>query len=200
MTPKWVRLTHNFWLISEPILITNIVGFLGPFAISSDPCTTCYRTLDCNGHMGHIDLSMLVFNPIFMKIVYDILRITCFSCFRLQISDGVMEILIIQLRLIDAGFIIEAQEIEIYKSESVQAEAKEEMDAKLDECKRLIETGLKSCDVAENTKNTEALRTSIVSSSVKNNPNKRCFHCKEGLKKVKFSFKKLMMTASTADM
>lgn len=111
-----------------------------------------------------------------------------------------MEILILQLRLIDAGYIIEAQEIEIFKSDVVQTEAKDEMDTKLTELKRLIETGLHSCDVAENTKNTEALRTSIVSSSIKSSPSKKCIHCKEALKKVKYSFKKLVMSAPSSEL
>lgn len=143
---------------------------------------------------------MLVFNPIFMKIVYDILRITCFNCFRLQISDSVMEILILQLKLLDFGYITEAQDIEIFKSDVVMAQAKEDKNPKLEEYKGLIEIGLKSCDATENTKNSEALRSSIVSSSIKNNPNKRCVHCKEALKKVKYSFKKLMLTASKSEL
>lgn len=155
--------------------------------------------------MGHIELSMLVFNPIFMKIIYDILRMTCFSCFRLQISERVLEILMLQLRLLDAGYITEAQDIEIFKSEVVQANAKGDDDeegtpSKLDEYKRLLETDLQSHDVVENTKNSEALRTSIVSSSIKSSPNKRCIHCKEALKKVKFSFKKLMVTALKSEL
>lgn len=173
--------------------------YSGPFSINSDPCATCYRTLQCNGHMGHIDLSMLVYNPIFMKSVYDILRITCFSCFQLQISENVMEILVLQLKLLDAGYIIEAQEIEIFKSDVVAESSKEEKSNKIEEIKRLLNTGLQSCDIIENTKNSEALRTSIVNSSIKSNPNKRCIHCKEALKKVKFSFKKLMISASKSE-
>lgn len=149
--------------------------------------------------MGHIELSMLVFNPIFMRIVYDILRITCFSCFRLQISEHEAEILTIQLKLLDAGYVIEAQEIEIFKSEVVATQNNEDKNSKLNEYKSLIESGLPSCDVVENTKNSEALRTSIVSISTKSSPNKRCVHCKEALKKVKYSFKKLMISASKAD-
>lgn len=188
---------------TDQVLI-NTISSVGPFSINSDPCTTCYKTLECNGHMGHIELSMLVYNPIFIKIVYDILRITCFSCFRLQISEHVLDILKLQLRLLDAGYIIEAQDIEIFKSEVVQANVKEDEEkgihSKLDEYKRLLETGLQSCDVVENTKNSEALRTAIVSSSIKSNPNKKCIHCKEALKKVKFSFKKLMVTASKSEL
>lgn len=172
---------------------------MGPFAINADPCATCYKTLQCNGHMGHIELSMLVFNPIFMRIVYDILRITCFSCYRLQISENEMEILILQLQLLDGGFIIEAQEIEIFKSSVVATQSNDDKDAKLKEYKDLVESGLKSFEVQANTKNSEALRTSIVSSSIKSSPNKRCVHCKEALKKVKYSFKKLMISAAKTD-
>lgn len=149
--------------------------------------------------MGHIELSMLVYNPIFVKIIYDILRITCFNCYRLQISDNVMEILVLQLRLLDAGYVVEAQDIEIFKSDVVMTQIKQESNSKLEEYKRLVETGVESYDVIENTKNSEALRSSIVSSSVKNNPNKTCIHCKGVLKKVKYSFKKLMLTASKSE-
>lgn len=187
------------WYQSNVVLSKYRFRILGPFSINSDPCTTCYRTLGCNGHMGHIELSMLVYNPIFMKIVYDILRITCFSCFRMQIPDSVMEILVLQLRLLDAGFIVEAQDIEIFKSDVVLAQTKLDKDSTIEDYRRLLETGLECCDAVENTKNSEALRTSIVSSSVKSSPSKRCIHCKEPLKKVKYSFKKLMLTASKSD-
>lgn len=91
--------------------------------------------------MGHIELSMLVYNPIFIKIVYDILRITCFNCFRLQLSDNLMEILTLQLKLIDAGYIIEAQEIEIYKSDVILVKSKTEPDSILEQYSKLLESG-----------------------------------------------------------
>lgn len=149
--------------------------------------------------MGHIELSMLVYNPIFIKSVYDILRMTCFSCFQMQISEHIVEILITQLKLLDAGFITEALDIEIYKSETVNECSKTSRGTKLEEMKQLLATGLQSCDVVENTKNSEALRTAIVNSSIKSNPNKKCVHCKEALKKVKYSFKKLMISASKSE-
>lgn len=149
--------------------------------------------------MGHIELSMLVYNPIFIRTVYDILRMTCLSCFRLQISDNVIEVLLTQLKLIDAGYIIEAQNIEIFKSDVVMSQSKEDDNNKLDEYKRLLDTGLESMDKIENTKNSEALRTSIVSNSIKIDANKRCIHCKEALRKVKYSFKKLMLSAAKSE-
>lgn len=52
----------------------------------------------------------------------------------------------------------------------------------------------------ETTKNVEALRNAIVSTAVRNMPNKLCMHCKEGLRKVKYSFKKLMIPVSKSEM
>lgn len=149
--------------------------------------------------MGHIELSMLVYNPIFIRTVYDILRMTCFSCFRVQIDENTLEVLLLQLKLIDAGYIVEAQDIEIFKSDVVMSQSKENNNTKLEECRRLIECGLESCDKTENTKISEALRTSLVSSSIKIDSSKRCIHCKEPMKKVKYSFKKLMLAASKSD-
>lgn len=48
----------------------------------------------------------------------------------------------------------------------------------------------------ENTKNSEALRNSIVTSSTRNTQFKKCIHCKEALKRVKYTFKKLMLTVT----
>lgn len=90
--------------------------------------------------MGHIELSMLTYNPIFIKIVYGLLRLTCFNCFRLQISDNLLEILTLQLQLLDTGFIIEAQEIEIYKSDVVMTKSRNEEDI-LSKYKELIASG-----------------------------------------------------------
>lgn len=151
--------------------------------------------------MGHVELSALVYNPIFVKIVYDILRITCFHCFRLQISENVLEILTIQLKLLDAGYIIDAQDIEIFKSDAIAQNAKESgADSKLEEYKKLIESGKTIGNVVENTKNSEALRASIVNSSIKYTTSTRCIHCKEQLRKVKYSFKKLMMSVPRSDL
>lgn len=170
----------------------------GPFSIASDPCATCFRTLGCNGHMGHIELSMLVYNPIFMKIVCDILRITCFHCFRLQISENLMELLTTQLKLLDAGYMIEALEMEMFKSEVVMNESNTDARSQLGEYEKLLENGVAIGDV-QNTKNSEALRSSIVSTSIKATPNKKCCHCKEHLKKVRYTFKKLMLSVPKSE-
>lgn len=92
--------------------------------------------------MGHIELSMLVYNPIFIKIVTDILRMTCLNCFRLQIGDNMIKVISLQLRLVDAGYITEAQDIEIFKSEVVATKDGQDDESKLKEYEDLLERGL----------------------------------------------------------
>lgn len=94
--------------------------------------------------MGHIELSMLVYNPIFIKIVTDILRMTCLSCFRLQINENMMKVIELQLRLIDAGHVTEALDIEIFKSEVVANNDNQiEGESKLTEYENLLQRGLR---------------------------------------------------------
>lgn len=150
--------------------------------------------------MGHIELSMLVYNPIFIKIVTDILRMTCLSCFRLQLSDNLLNVVALQLKLIDAGHVTQALDIEIFKSDVVASnDSQIEGESKLKEYEDLLEKEPLDTSV-ENTKNSEALRSSIVSTATRIGPIKRCIHCKEALKKVKYSFKKLMLTVTRTDL
>lgn len=123
------------------IVIKYFVFLKGPYAISADPCATCHLTLDCPGHMGHIELSMLVYNPIFIKVVTDILRVTCLSCFHLQISENLLTVISLQLRLVDAGYLSEAQDIEIFKSDVLAAVASENEDSKLKAYEDLLKKG-----------------------------------------------------------
>lgn len=171
--------------------------------------------------MGHIELSMMTFNPIFIQIVLSVLRMTCFNCFRMQISDNALEILTLQLQLIDTGYIIEAQEIEIFKSESVMSKSNEE-EVVLAKYYELVKSGKWMLSIAlkklrivckkkksfsgikdgsmETTKNIEALRNSIVSSAIRNSANKICLHCKEAMRRVKYSFKRLVIPVFKTEM
>jgi len=59
---------------------------LGSYGRGMDPCGTCLKMQDCPGHMGHIELSSLVYNPFFIKLVQRVLCIFCLHCFKLQIK------------------------------------------------------------------------------------------------------------------
>lgn len=91
--------------------------------------------------MGHIELSMLVYNPIFIKIVTDILRVSCLNCFRIQISENLLTVVGLQLRLVDAGYISQALDIEIYKSDVLALNTSQNENNKLKEYEELLKKG-----------------------------------------------------------
>lgn len=90
---------------------------------------------------------MPVYNPFFIKIVHSILTITCLKCFRLQLSDHTKSIVELQLKLVDAGYIIEAQELEEFKTEAAgiaaaeKAEDDESVHPKIAHCYELLQKG-----------------------------------------------------------
>lgn len=52
----------------------------------SDPCATCFQNIfNCPGHFGHIELPLPVVNPLFHKLIMILLRISCLSCFSIQL-------------------------------------------------------------------------------------------------------------------
>lgn len=182
---------------------------MGPYDRDCDPCSTCFNLIaNCPGHIGHIDLSMLVYNPVFMNTVYSILRITCLTCYRLQLPDHVQRILELQLRLVDAGYIIEAEELDILKSENgsadngvkVKREDGEPLHPKIAEYFELLQRSPRNLYNVENNKNIESRRLCIIQSTMKAAVKKVCIHCKKTLKRVKYSYKTLMIAMPKAEM
>lgn len=55
----------------------------------SEPCTTCMSISGCPGHFGYIELNTLVYNPFFLRTVFDILKKSCLNCHKLQISGRI---------------------------------------------------------------------------------------------------------------
>lgn len=68
-------------------MLYHMTNIAGPVGEKSDPCQTCFNNiLGCPGHIGHIELPLPVVNPLFYNIIRSLLKITCVTCFRLQIS------------------------------------------------------------------------------------------------------------------
>lgn len=77
---------------------------LGP-AKRSDKCDTCGRMQQlCEGHVGHIQLPLPVYNPIFIRNVVQLLKITCFNCHRLMFQPESLAIFLVQLEAVDRGY------------------------------------------------------------------------------------------------
>ncbi|KAG0711590.1 DNA-directed RNA polymerase I subunit RPA1 [Chionoecetes opilio] len=76
-------------------------------------CETCGNTnLTCQGHCGHIDLPLPVYNPFFYSVLNKLLRAMCYSCFRIQVRGHHIVLLKYQMKLLDAGYGHEALELE----------------------------------------------------------------------------------------
>lgn len=115
------------------------------------------------------------------------------------------DILILQLRLIDMGYIVEAQELEIYKSEVVlnnvttliKLEKGDNVHPRIAELHQLLEKGVSN--QVNVTKTSCALRTAIVNAALQRPMNKSCLHCKKNLRNVRYLHRKLVYYMSVAE-
>lgn len=180
-------------------------------------CTTCFNDQnDCIGHFGHIELVMPCFNPLFMKMTSTIMRASCLYCFKLQISERKKEIINMQLRLVDAGYVIEAQELEeqkivftnVVKAAFTSEDTKEDVQSvsRIDAIEKTYKKTMKKYNKMlkndplnhyGNTKNSQGLRNSIVNAAFADcttGTTRFCMHCKRPLRRVRYSYKKLVVT------
>uniref|UniRef100_A0A182YBR8 DNA-directed RNA polymerase subunit n=1 Tax=Anopheles stephensi TaxID=30069 RepID=A0A182YBR8_ANOST len=156
---------------------------LGPSG-HGEICTTCARDISmCEGHFGHIELDVVVYNPFFLRPVFNLLHISCQSCARLQISDGAKSLLELQLRLADAGYIVEAEEIDAYKTR-LQANATESIPESVTYYEDLLRR--EPYNKLGDTKLSTSIRTAIVNSTFRV-AQKKCMHCSQLLQSVRIT-------------
>ncbi|KAL5035929.1 hypothetical protein BDEG_23884 [Batrachochytrium dendrobatidis JEL423] len=107
--------------ITNPIIFDNLDhptpqglydSALGPSGIDST-CSTCSLGFsNCPGHFGHIELSVPVYNSVNFKLLYKLLQSTCYYCHHLRTSRSVIHSFVAKLKLIHAGLIVEAAELD----------------------------------------------------------------------------------------
>lgn len=174
---------------------------LGPIRERNDFCTTCSNSLlNCPGHFGHIELPLVVVNPLFIKNIYTLFRITCLKCFKIQMDDRMKFILKLQLELLDAGHVTAALDLENfigdvkdYKSET----SPEKPNKIIRKYQKLLKKEDPICEMFQN-KNTDKLRTKIISNFFKAiNISKTCLYCRSKLIKVTTSENKIMYNLSS---
>ncbi|KAI1104433.1 beta and beta-prime subunits of DNA dependent RNA-polymerase [Jackrogersella minutella] len=69
-------------------------------------CTTCNLTQpNCPGHIGHIDLPVPVYHPVFMDQILRLLRAQCQYCFRFRMRRADIDLVACKLRLLQFGLI-----------------------------------------------------------------------------------------------
>lgn len=190
---------------------------MGP-TTRGDICTTCLNDENnCNGHFGHVDLVMPCFNPFFIKYALSILRGSCIKCMKLQVTARMKEIVELQLKLVDAGFINEALDLEDRKvtfCNASKSSRKRITDMDLDDSNdghvekaynKLIKKLNKLIDKKKDeekptrTKTTEALQLAIVHSltaettSGSSGGKSKCMHCQLTLRRVRYTNKKIVV-------
>lgn len=170
--------------------------FLGPLSEKSDPCGTCSKNvLNCPGHFGYIELPLPVVNPIFHKIIQTVLKVTCLSCYRMQIPNFIKQLLWIEMHLLDCGMITEAKEVELAMVEIINDNRSELSEGAH---KRIKKLGKMAKSVGNESgvlnKTTESLRNKFINGMFKLiKSKKKCIHCMAPFEKIQ-SFKLKLMT------
>lgn len=195
---------------------------MGP-SVRKELCGTCNSgSIDCIGHFGHIQLVMSVYNPFFIKNASSILKSICTKCYKLQLSPRLKEIVEMQLKLIDAGYVSEASELEDQKivfcsstsasrvkrededddSEKVYQNREKKYAKTMKKLQKMLETD--PINHYGNTKTSESLRNSIIHSTfgaAANGTTKTtCMHCNRKWRKIRLAFKKFVMSLTKHEM
>ncbi|BFY99615.1 hypothetical protein BsWGS_02655 [Bradybaena similaris] len=93
-------------------------------------CDSCGQSeVKCPGHFGHIKLPVLVFNPLLFKTLVQLLKGTCLSCHRVNLSQLYLQLYSFQLELLQKGFLTQAQDLaeRFLHSEQPESEVIKEM-------------------------------------------------------------------------
>ncbi|XP_065184132.1 DNA-directed RNA polymerase I subunit RPA1-like [Sycon ciliatum] len=98
---------------------------LGPFN-RSDTCTTCrQQQLHCPGHIGHVQLPLPVYHPIFFKTLLQIVKGGCRYCHRVLALPWQLALTQGQLRLASYGLLAEAVDLGSFVPDSVGPDGEE---------------------------------------------------------------------------
>lgn len=101
-----------FTPLDEPLLGGLYDPRLGPIHVNTGKCLTCNQNLvSCSGHFGHIELPCPVINTIFSAAVVHIIKLSCFSCFRIMLPRKYILLLAAQLKLLDSGQLIDSYDL-----------------------------------------------------------------------------------------
>ncbi|XP_067838456.1 DNA-directed RNA polymerase I subunit RPA1 [Heptranchias perlo] len=156
---------------------------LGP-ADSKEVCGTCAQDYNnCPGHVGHIDLPLPVYNPLFFDKLYLIIRGSCMNCHMLTCPRLMMYLLLNQLKIVDVGAIEAVYEVEKVLNEVLEKNSKatvDEIQEALNEYTQIVlnsRVGHKASQV----KNVSDCKSKLIADFWKNNmQSRKCSNCKAG--------------------
>ncbi|KAK9471333.1 uncharacterized protein V1510DRAFT_431410 [Dipodascopsis tothii] len=102
-------------------------------AYDKTPCATC--RLDqrfCPGHIGHIELPIPVYNPLFFSQLYILLRSTCLYCYSFRLKSLEVHRYACKLRLLQYGLITECKFVDDLRLAKSVDDAADEEEAEID--------------------------------------------------------------------
>ncbi|KAI0205803.1 hypothetical protein F4808DRAFT_245148 [Astrocystis sublimbata] len=90
-------------------------------------CTTCnLPSPNCPGHVGHIELPIPVYHPVFMDQILRLLRAQCQYCYRFRMRRPDISLVVCKLRLLQFGLIDEANHLDDITAETDNIEVDDE--------------------------------------------------------------------------
>lgn len=184
--------------------------FIGTTKNNSELCSTCgHNGSKCPGHFGHIELPVPVVNPLFHKALSMLLKLSCLSCFTLQVPSYIKLLLSVKLKLLYLGQLSDFNDLDQEVISVISSIQKEE--AKTEYVHNIIETYMQNffnrtrysqimldnCEDQTNMKNIMQWHVyveSILRQYVRNNKAGICINCHNGLTKISTLQNRIMIT------
>ncbi|CAN8009938.1 unnamed protein product [Ixodes pacificus] len=117
-----VTCSETFDIVGHPTKGGLHDSLLGP-SDRDEVCATCgLGFVACPGHIGHISLPLLTFNPLFFRTLYQLLRGSCFGCARLLSPPAVCQLTLAQLQVLQYGAVGAVQELQELAAEAITDE------------------------------------------------------------------------------
>uniref|UniRef100_H3A1U0 DNA-directed RNA polymerase subunit n=1 Tax=Latimeria chalumnae TaxID=7897 RepID=H3A1U0_LATCH len=157
---------------------------LGP-ADPKEVCFTCAQDFsNCPGHLGHIELPLTVYNPLFFDKLYLLIRGSCLNCQMLTCPRAVVHLLLNQLKVLEVGAIQAVYELEAALNRLLEVNPSASGDEIEEEMKYQMEKMLKNNQVGTRdvqVKNVCDCKSKVIADFWKSYMvSKRCPHCQTG--------------------
>ncbi|XP_036139810.1 DNA-directed RNA polymerase I subunit RPA1 isoform X2 [Monomorium pharaonis] len=122
-----IRTPLCFNILGHPLKGGLYDPALGTTRSSSEVCNTCgYNGSKCPGHFGHIELPVPVVNPLFHKPLSMLLKLSCLSCFTLQVPSYIKQLLSAKLKLLYQGQLSDLDNLDQEVTTIISSSQKEE--------------------------------------------------------------------------